>query len=412
MLVTREACAQAVTVNPVISRAYPNNGGSYPLRVANLTPLGINFQDCEANIELVYSLGITDPSPSLSLEAWAGTECTKVESRNPTTATCWPLLPGNIVQVNPATARIRVRDVVAHIGDATKQVVYSPASEAACHKQTTSGGTVVGIYFFYRDASNMPAGTAAPKIDVPVDVLGPSPPTNVSVLFGDTLIKATWTAPNDKDALSYDVYCDPPRGEEATGPTLVVDAGTTEKLVCADAAVSSSTDAGSDASTGVSDAAVDSGCVTVLVPNEAGSATTCPSALLVSGGGTLTGDADSGTRTIVGGVQKTLDPKYKCGSAGGSISGGSTVDNLVNGTNYTVAVAGTDLFGNAGPLSNPGCATPQLIDDFWKVYRRDGGGAGGGFCALEGVGIPAGTGVFALGMVAAMVGLLRRRKGS
>ena len=424
VFVPREARAQAVTVNPLIVRQRPD-GTSYPLRAANLKPEGINFQDCEDDINLVFNLLITMPNTSYTLEAWAGSaDCTLLASRTAATAACWPVLAGGIPQSNPATAVIRARDIAAHITDAMKPVTYTPAGEEACHKQTASGATAVSLYFFFTQQTRDPVGTPAPAVAVPVATLGPSPPSNVSVQFGDTLLIANWTAPNDQAALAYNVFCDPPRGQEEAGVGAADDAGGSFQSMCADAATSSA-DAADAAEGADGDAAmsadanmtpVDAACPQVYVPNVSdAAASTCPSKVLVSGGGTATSTSTGSeagamtTTTIVGGVQKAIDHKYLCGSANGGISSGVTITGLQNGVFYTLAVAGTDAFGNNGPLSTPGCKTPQLIDDFWNVYRRDGGGAGGGFCALEGVGIPAGTTVFTVGMLAAMVALVRRR---
>ena len=72
VFVPREARAQAVTVNPLIVRQRPD-GTSYPLRAANLKPEGINFQDCEDDISLVFNLLLTMPMTQYTLQAWAGT---------------------------------------------------------------------------------------------------------------------------------------------------------------------------------------------------------------------------------------------------------------------------------------------------------------------------------------------------
>ena len=63
-------------------------------------------------------------------------------------------------------------------------------------------------------------------------------------------------------------------------------------------------------------------------------------------------------------------------------------DGLKNNVRYAVAVAGYDAVGNRGNLSTVVCGTPQQVDDFFEIYRKSGGEAGGGLCAcdLPGVG--------------------------
>ena len=80
---------------------------------------------------------------------------------------------------------------------------------------------------------------------------------------------------------------------------------------------------------------------------------------------------------------------------------------------YTIAVAAIDSVGNQGQLSEPTCATPMEVDDFFELYRDAGGEAGGGFCSC---GIPGRhrRGLGALGLLAAfaIAGAARRRRRS
>jgi hypothetical protein len=99
---------------------------------------------------------------------------------------------------------------------------------------------------------------------------------------------------------------------------------------------------------------------------------------------------------------------------GSSVTGANNstflVKGLLDGVNYNVVVSAVDNFGNVGPPSTQQCAIPAPVNDFWKDYRAAGGQAGGGFCALEAVGAPAGSTV-AFGAFGAFVvaGLRRRR---
>ena len=88
-----------------------------------------------------------------------------------------------------------------------------------------------------------------------------------------------------------------------------------------------------------------------------------------------------------------------------------TVTGLRNGFQYDLVVASVDNYGNVGPPSSPPvCATPEPVNDFWKIYRGDGGGAGGGFCALEAVGAPVTSSVAFAGAGALVIAGLRRRR--
>ena len=109
---------------------------------------------------------------------------------------------------------------------------------------------------------------------------------------------------------------------------------------------------------------------------------------------------------------------YLCGQVGGNTTSSYTVQNFLDGgtpirdgTQYAVAVAAFDGTGNTGIIGNLSCVIPSPVIDFWTAYTNDGGRAGGGFCALEGAGMPAGGTLFALGMVIAAVTVVRRRRG-
>jgi hypothetical protein len=225
---------------------------------------------------------------------------------------------------------------------------------------------------------------------VKADLLGPPPPANVSISDGDTLFIVNWTPNNDVDTAGYAVYIDPIPGQE--GPVSSCDSsvlwGSSSSTVVDSSAPVAQTDADLDAPTD------DSGNLV-----EAATTTTTPSA---------------------GAGISLVDPHYlrdlnsATGSTVSGISTGTyTVTGLKNGVHYNVAVSAVDGSGNIGPpspQSSTSCDFPAPVSDFWRIYRTDGGGAGGGFCALEAVGAPVGSTVLFGGLGAAAVALVRRRR--
>ncbi len=89
------------------------------------------------------------------------------------------------------------------------------------------------------------------------------------------------------------------------------------------------------------------------------------------------------------------------------VTGGATatIQSLINGSAYAVAVDAYDQFGNTGPISSTTCGSPAPVDDFWTVYNQQGGKAGG--CALATGAGGAGGGLM-LG-VALMIWIRRRK---
>jgi hypothetical protein len=129
-------------------------------------------------------------------------------------------------------------------------------------------------------------------------------------------------------------------------------------------------------------------------------------------------ESDAATTSTVGGgiwtppTGHVLSPDPTLGiTASGENVSTHTVTGLKNGVQYDVVVAAVDTYGNVGPPSSPPvCATPMPVNDFWKIYRTDGGGAGGGFCALEAVGAPVTSSVAFAGAGALVIAGLRRRR--
>lgn len=400
-------------VNQVVTR-------TVPVRMGNLHPSDINFSDCEANATLNFSLALANFCSGVHLEAWVGgTDCTPIAARTVTTGTCWPALATAIPSSQAVTAAIRVQDIVGNLAVSPKPVTYVAATETACHVGS-SGPTALSIYFIWLDGTGQPVGTAG-VYALNAALVGPGAPASVVAGQGDTALIVSWNPSLDSNTQGFTVYCDPPSGGAAStdGSTPAADAQT--QLVCQDGGFA---DGGvDDAGNPIPGLPIDGGCA---VENVSGTpkgdggagAGTCtdpngqtipnPSSVIVSGGGTTTVD-EAGVSTSTGGTQVVIPDRYICAQRGGGTATSATITGLTNDVQYTVAVAASDGFGNIGPLSAPSCAAPTLIDDFWKKYRTAGGEAGGGFCALEGAGMPVGSSVFALGGLVAMLSLVRRR---
>jgi hypothetical protein len=92
--------------------------------------------------------------------------------------------------------------------------------------------------------------------------------------------------------------------------------------------------------------------------------------------------------------------------------GSYTITGLLDGPThvYNVVVSAVDGSGNIGPPSIEACDYPAPVNDFWKLYKEAGGGAGGSFCALEVIGQPVGLPIVALTFGAAALATARRRR--
>jgi hypothetical protein len=227
---------------------------------------------------------------------------------------------------------------------------------------------------------------------------------------------------------------------EASAP--VVSDGAPSGAAPSDAAPSGAapSDAASFDAAPVTSAVDDAGCYLRTVAGSgasgSGNGGTCNDSLLTGGtltdGGTdaevaapeefddagnlIVSDAGLSTATGAGGIWvpplgQVVNPNPTLGiTATGETNSTYTITGLRNGTTYNVVVASVDNFGNVGPPSTQACDFPAPVNDFWKIYRTDGGQAGGGFCALEAVGAPATTSVAFAGAGALVIAGLRRRR--
>ncbi|MDB4998171.1 MAG: hypothetical protein JWM74_5603 [Myxococcaceae bacterium] len=373
-----------ITVNPVVTRKLPN-GDAASIRGQGQNPTGISFADCDQDVVLNFSLALGGlPQNDKHVEAWVGsTDCTPLTARSGTTAVCKPAAPLGISANATTTVPVHARDIVANQSDNPKPVNYTAAGKDVCTTaQKTSGALSLSVYFMWLDGAGNPFGTAA-KYDLKTDMVGPNAPSSVSAGDGDRILVVSWKPATDTDTQGFVIYCDPVADVGAVIPADSGPAAPTTETTCVDGGLD---DGGLDeAGNPTPPQPIDGGCTTINVTPDAGDTNvdpTCPKPTF----------------------------KNECARVGGNTSTNAILSGRTNGTRYTVAVAATDAFGNSGTISTASCATPGPVDDFWKKYREAGGQAGGGFCALEHVGAPAGMSLFALVTAAAAVSFVRRRR--
>jgi hypothetical protein len=394
----------------------------------------VNFADCNGDQHIKFVIAYSGTFTTYQLEVWAGSQdCTATTARSGASPTCWPVYPAVLHPQQATPISIAVRDIISQITASQKTVIYNgEAAQGVCNSaQTSTTGQTVSLYFFLTDgAETDPVIGSAVKYDTKIDTKASPVSGTITSSVGDTALFLNIPTTTDPDTSSWIAYCDPPsNGRTAPVPdaaATVVTPTTCDGGVDATATTDAATgDDGGDAgdasddgaSTGTGTGSGSGGCSSGGGSGGSSGGSTsssCPSAYVVPGGGTVSGSDEAGTTTVTGGTQVILPGVFQCGTA--SVSSTTiTISGLVNGTTYTVAVAAVDKVGNIGPLSNVECdsnTTPTQVNDFWADYTKAGGNAGGGYCALDGVGMPAGSLVFGVGMVAAAAAMARRRRRS
>jgi len=301
-------------------------------------PWWISYEDCIANDVLVFPITVSDTSHRL--EVWAGTDdCAAKRGNTVDRGQCW--LVGSQEQLTRTfDVRIPVRNVVAQ--NFSAQTVPSGLGPDVCEGSTDADGTKVTFYFLIEDngkAASSVTWTGSTQ-GTGFDLVGPTPPTGISVGMGEKQLSISIGNITENDDLQrIGLYC-APRGagvdaEPEPEPEFIPGA-----------------DAGAP--------------ITVVTP----APDNCATPLLVGGARPkFARAAELGIDLSCGQASRTSDTVR--------------TKTLENGTTYAIGVAGEDLLGNPGVLSTIQCGTPQELTDFFELYKEKGGRGGGGFCSFS-----------------------------
>jgi hypothetical protein len=203
--------------NSVVQRYYPNSStNAYPFRAANLNPNDINFQDCEDDIHLVFTLletgGSTGDAPDI-LQVWAGTtDCTQTTARSGAESPfCWQVA-GAQEFITTTSFDIYARTLTRYIDSTLDAVPNSgnPVSasqpESACHTQTSSGQVAMNIYFMFLPNTGDAAPDAYLAYPLNADLVGPLAPYNLTAGIGDQLLLLNWSSQIDSTIQGFNIY--------------------------------------------------------------------------------------------------------------------------------------------------------------------------------------------------------------
>jgi hypothetical protein len=374
-LVTTVAGAQTISSS---GQPYPNrvvNGVNEGIstRPMDLSPLGVSYQDCIDDMTLQFSVTLSGFTGNDSLEIWAArsSDCTPQSDRGIGSggAICWGVGAGVVNPIIGApqafSFNVRVQDLVGwqQAPPSAAQAAHPPAmGMAACSAQPTFAAVALSIVFLAVNSDGNADGTPF-LYNIPTDLVGPPAPRGVAIEAGNDGLIPNWTPNTDTDAIGYDVFLAPPAGQPAQGAGCP--------------GIPGADDAGAGAAGGISGV---------------------PAAYLVAGGG-------DGLTVF------------------GESTGAYALTGLTDGTEYDVAVAAVDAFGNVGPTSVPSCTTPIIdggtIEAGEAVDAAQAVDAGqneapstekAGCACSEGPGAPADVPLATVAAMAIAIALARRRR--
>ena len=400
--VARAQATVAVTITNPTSLARVDANGNGVTKRPTIQPEGINLQDCRDALQLVFPLNVTGFSTSDNFEVWgsdqSGADCTVATARSGATQTCYKI-SANFSRTQTQSVNVSIKELIKGLAGTTL-----PAD--GCRRVNAY---TISAYFLVLRGTDV-VGHA--KATLSVDTQGPTALSNVKLLPGEAAITVSWDAVGEggaDDVIGAQAFCDP-------SPTQVTASTPGTSTVCkdADGGVTTAFDASDQASL------ADAGVTCSQVANEGGTSGGGPIPLADSGIPSAGRACMTQSFAPVNGVpivpDNALRAKYGCGSISGSTGSTVRIDQIagappVNGHVYAVAIAATDSFGNLGDLSAPICQFPEQTSDFWRDYRGAGGQSGGGFCSVEGPGIPVGSfSLVAIGVVVAFSSLRRVRR--
>jgi hypothetical protein len=347
--------AQTIVINPDVDRAGAERDSSHE-------PFDISYADCVGDNDLVFT--VTDLSAGDTLSVWVtdSADCTDRQSRNDGLCT-------SVID------EFQLSDVSVEITVSAAAVANSFDSVDGCVDTGAVDSPRPAKLYFIVNVSEDPVTGFEVWEQTDVNLLGPPPPTDVTVApADDTKLTVNYSADDSStDFEGFYFYCEVTTANAGTGGastagTAFGNGGTSASL----AAAGFGGGFGGFALGGGGQAVGGGGGGVAGSGGAPGAAGT--------GGTTGTGGGASGDCTAP--TLRAGEPPpagfARCGETTSETSG--IAANLQLGAYYAVAVAGYDLVGNVGDLSELACGTPEPVDDFFEIYRKSGGEAGGGFC--------------------------------
>ena len=362
----------------------------------------ISRADCEGETSLTLPVKPTNLQTGSRLEVWLGfgdTDCALYDERTKEGTTCHMA----------STQQVNLDDVIDVVLTARQIASAGGYGDCIDESGTTAEGQALTVYFML--LTDVGQDAAAPNLatfPTGIDLVGPSAPTNVTAGPAGPLLNLSYDTTTGESEDGFLVFCEAVSTDGAGGAG---GAGTTATTTAAATTTTTTAGGGEGGAGGAGEggeggAGGDGGATS-------SAATTTAATTTVATTSTATGsnpdECPLPTTFVSGALPPAITEELPfCGRIEGA-DGGNTRE-LTIGQLYVVAVAAIDELGNAGPLSELACATPEPVDDFFAKYRQAGGEAGGGFCSIEAPRARAWHVAAALACVAAVAGVRRARR--
>lgn len=213
---------RAARAEPTIEVAYESSlprvdaqGNQLAKRSLQLTPEGINRQDCLDDQRIRLTLLLAGYEANGHIEVWAapsGIDCSSAPNRIGTTRGCWPVSDASVSLQPQVNVDIPVRRILS--GAAPFDAAAPDASAASCGAVDL---TNIAVQLLYFDPGALATASVNHVTTVAVDTIGPAPgPSDISLGRTDGKIEASWGQLNGGEGLveisSVRMYCEDVEG--------------------------------------------------------------------------------------------------------------------------------------------------------------------------------------------------------
>jgi hypothetical protein len=240
--------------------------------------------------------------------------------------------------------------------DTTVRAVFEAGRPAGATGDICNRDEMQNLWL-WMDSDDAGADTELTDVSYPLrlDGLPPAVPSGVKVTPGNEALSVTWDPlPYLDDLQGYVVFCSR-EGVKAVFPGAFKPEYNTPAALCPGRVLGALTATAAATTTTADPAALDDSA------------------------------ADNVMRGPAPGPIAALDPQFACSDILTS-RGERRLYQLQNGIPYAVGVASIDKRGNASPIEEVVLQTPIPTRDFYNSYRKEGGTAEGGFCAVASAG--------------------------
>ncbi len=319
---------------------------------------GFNLEECEADMTMTFEYTYSGSLGDGDLYVYIGSGCDEKTNRDE--GRCHAVIENQPLQTS---AYIEIHP--APVVEPTEDIPACTQSEGASD-----------VYFLVLDDDSAQTVLYEYYATINYDTLPPDPPEDITGSYGERMIRVSWEVSEPdfpEEWAGFHVVC--------YGGDHLPDVVEPVNDAYTDTVMDTVSDTGIDLADVPSDVADDWDATDVPDAGDMTDpdTTTFPDASVADTGA---GDGAAADGCPSGGFEEgdEWSSAYSCSGELGSTTRSYELTGLQNNVPYKVSVVAVDSFGNESAIGEVACATPDEVDDFWEVYRKDGGGDDGGFC--------------------------------